>query len=155
MPSRVAAAVGTSIQASHATWVIGSGASCSHERLAPRPSYHRSEGYARSANPFASPSSLAGVRATVPVRALATGTLGTLFHTPPRWSAASQPSAVTTPSHVLLTYASKLGHGSGPLPSSVPSTARPTSISTWPVDRESRTGDIVGCMSPRTPSRGA
>ncbi|OGK89724.1 MAG: hypothetical protein A2W08_15510 [Candidatus Rokubacteria bacterium RBG_16_73_20] len=37
-PSAAAAAAGTSTHASHTAWVIVSGASWSHARLAPRPS---------------------------------------------------------------------------------------------------------------------
>src|SRR5205085_292545 len=44
MPSARAASVAISTHASHATEVSGSGASCSHARDAPRPSYMRNEG---------------------------------------------------------------------------------------------------------------
>ena len=49
MPSAFAVSAAISTQASHATDVIGSGASWSQAREAPRPSYIRSDGYASSA----------------------------------------------------------------------------------------------------------
>src|SRR5262249_56908189 len=80
MPSVFAVSVAISTQASHATDVIGSGASCSHAREPPRPSYIRSDGYASSAYPPASPSSLAGATLTVCAFAAPTAAAGTSRH---------------------------------------------------------------------------
>src|SRR5262249_36919727 len=137
--------------ASQAAWVIVSGTSCSHVRLALRPSYIRNDGYAMSTEPPASPSTFGGATSIAAALAV-TATGATAFQTPPCWSAAS-PGPRGSPTD--RRYGSKPAQGSGPLPSSEPSTVRPSVISTSPIGRASRNGDIVGCISPTTPSRGA
>src|SRR5215510_11707690 len=123
MPSAFAVSVAISTHASQATEVTGSGASCSHAREAPRPSYIRSDGYGSSAYPPASPSSFAGATVTACALAPPTAAAGTSRHTPP-WRCAVARSPLTRGSHACLRYGSKLAQGSGPLPSSVPRTVR-------------------------------
>src|SRR6266850_1658967 len=151
MPSCLAVSVLISAQESHTDCVIVSGTSCSHERLAARPSYQRLDGYAMSASP-SPPSSLAGAGSTRSTLAV-TPAAPVSRHTPP-WLSASAHWPFTTGSHAVLRYCSNDSHGSGPLPASPPSAARPAVNSTSPIARASRIGFIVGCSRPLTPSIG-
>src|SRR6266571_5713687 len=74
MPNFAAVSVEISTQASHTACVIVSGASWSHERLAPRPSYMRSDGYASSTRPEGEPSSVGGAESSAAVFAVTAAT---------------------------------------------------------------------------------
>ncbi len=143
-PSLLAVSVGTSIHASHATWVIGSGDSCSHALSAPRPSNSRPDGYTISVcDP--SPASLSvalGSARRLPSATRCREPATPRATTPPRWSASSQNcgngltgsrTSRRAPATPHSGSAWKLAHGSGPLPSSASSAWRPTESRMSPV----------------------
>src|SRR6266849_415487 len=82
IPNFTAVSVEISTHAAHTACVIVSGASWSHERLAPRPSYMRSDGYASSTRPEASPSSVGGAGSIATVFGVTDAT-GTSRKAPP------------------------------------------------------------------------
>jgi hypothetical protein len=105
-PSFWAACGEISANDSHATFVTGSGTSCSHGRFAPRPSYRNAPGPATSVNsPSPSSAGSAISRSGVPTADAASA--GVSPKTPPFFKIANQ-----SPSNDFSTIVRKLPSGS-------------------------------------------